>query len=1514
MEENKTQEQPSVDPKYADDVYNTLIKNGSKPEEMNYTIQHYQQQGMTNAEIFNKMETKAKEINPELGMNFGDYAGDVVQSVGNNILKGLGADAIMNFNILPNQALSEATAELVTGKGFHPIQKYNELKEQHEANKYKPKSTVGQVTGTMAKYVAGTVGAGKFLKGAGLVSSTLKTDMIAGAIADSALYDKEEGHLVGGNVDNGGLADRLINAAEGGIIGFGLNKVVKYIAPKFDNLRAKAKKAKTPEEIAEVKAESQQLAEDITNKAEAEELIEATKGDKVQQAQYIAEQPLDKQRQLIKNIEESEQRQSNLFEEANKEIEPHQMTKQQHRESLQGSHDVDFEDASYIQNNDIKALHNQFSQTLSERGFKQATNESSKDYLSRVTKSYLNKWGAENVPIKIREQKLGKKAGLLKPEFDETGKLISLDMTIGKENVYPLAAFRHELEHVYDAIKGKQTGVNIDTHFSRYGDETTFASDYVHKKQVTKALREGKEVPQEVLDEYADVIPNLDQYTKPSNPHVDEFINQEAINEESLVKLAKETDAVTYCNTIKDQIQAGLKQFEGANTNTVAKEKLTMYEDICKKNKIDMVNSKEVEQIIKNSPVESETSIIMAGALHKAQLELQEEAVGLVKQLPNAQDAVSACDIDKQLIKLIDDIENKRTAIDKIMSGFGKGLKFRQQLDAVNDTLAKTKTFSDVTEYHNKQIVTSLEEKIETVIYKNYAKGTGFKVDAASLADSIKEAIGAKNLNYIPTEAIEQYAKAFTIKMDSLKNSMNAEALEDWLKEEIKTTSKALIGFNKRKEYLSALALADTKELDNLWAIMFKGSGRGVLNTFVKNILSNVSITGVNVTSALNLGFMDDLAVLIGSMGRKDAEQFSLAGHRLSKGITHLTGALKMTGKVLKGEAGYYHGFPTSMDMLPVEAGVYKELDTGTGRMFDVDDETFNNADPIAKAVFSLFNGIGKLNDFTMRSLKASDEGVGYLQYHNHVDAKVAETVQRIYPDASVKELELKAQEFKQDYFNADGSPRDANLLREAREHQLINEITQEEADNSAAMQLSKALQQYKHKVPFANFFLMFTNVGGRMAQICADYNPAYQGIGALVHNTGLHKYIPNEAFNRYHKEMIKGGKAAAKAQGRLAVGIGAWTMGLGFAYSDLITGSVPANPQERSKFKNNWKPFSFKIKHGDSITYVPYKALFPLNYILGSCADLKAGTDRIGYDPSFNNEKLLGAMMGSIISNARDNGIIGQLVDCMEIFKPENLEKPQTLNKAIARTTNAMTPVLGNGLIKNTAGLITQDKYLHETRNILDNWLTMTPGASNHLEKKYDRLGKPRVRTEGAIGLAPTFNNNNLRKELLRLNDKGLALTDIQPLMGGVNLQEFRNQDNETAYEFLQKTLGEVQIDGKTLEQKLLQVVNSAEYKTLQFDGDKRYFEDHTASPRSIKDTEETTKISRLKYYQVEYLEEARAILEDRMTEFKHEQTGNNLEFVDEVADDDSYFDTDVTPQVKEKEPIMDKLSNLIQ
>lgn len=375
------------------------------------------------------------------------------------------------------------------------------------------------------------LGKRKFYKGSNKLTDTLVNkifnprNVIAGAYADYTAYTPEEGHLsdilTANGVDNpivnylsadvnDTIAEAKIkNVVEGLIltpfIGVATDVLIPRMMNSFKNLKQGTQTGNIEQIVKASKEINTTISQNdlVNNVQEAirrgneenrdpQEIIrEMVTDDKLSDADYLFK-TLENGETIIPNPDGSFSIKINNWEEGYK-VTQEEFNRQFMNDFIRNADNIPVPKS-------IVEMEKAYSQILQERGLQQLDNEPNEKYFNRLAKYYSDKWKLPNdkkISVEIVNNIKGNKGGVTR----YNSKNGTIDIKINANSRNKLTVLRAELEHARDYATENFKDKSPDRHFYRYRgkNETEWAKEYVHKKSVSRALRNGLDVPENVL-------------------------------------------------------------------------------------------------------------------------------------------------------------------------------------------------------------------------------------------------------------------------------------------------------------------------------------------------------------------------------------------------------------------------------------------------------------------------------------------------------------------------------------------------------------------------------------------------------------------------------------------------------------------------------------------------------------------------------------------------------------------------------------------------------------------------------------------------------------------------------------------------------------------------------------------------------------------------------------------------------------------------------------------------------
>ena len=403
-------------------------------------------------------------------------------------------------------------------------------------------------------------------KGVGLANSIVDPrNIVAGALADHFAYDPEEGHIADiienyapqwsnpltqylkADADDSEAEAKFKNVVEGlflapfaGALGHGAGALAENFV-KWCKGTKKASVAKTVEEATQAAGEILEAKQNLDTTAESIDMLNAA----IDAINKSVDEGIDPQATIRENLPIEKYAQADALIDTLRKGE---------RVGLQPDGTLaitvnNWEDAYKVTRHQMrgqaKNAVEDMNKYLADRwaGF---GDEAGNLNVENLVNDYKAKWDIpEDVNIKVQyvEPTAKDLRGREGVTINRGKSNNNITIKISKDSPNQYAVLRSELEHARDYAFG-QKPKDPNKHFSRYDvkNESEFASDYLYKKSVSKAIRENKPLNKNILDEY-------NNFNKPVEP------KQLGLFEQELATITKSAEPVEVKETqIKEAV------------------------------------------------------------------------------------------------------------------------------------------------------------------------------------------------------------------------------------------------------------------------------------------------------------------------------------------------------------------------------------------------------------------------------------------------------------------------------------------------------------------------------------------------------------------------------------------------------------------------------------------------------------------------------------------------------------------------------------------------------------------------------------------------------------------------------------------------------------------------------------------------------------------------------------------------------------------------------------------------
>ena len=283
-----------------------------------------------------------------------------------------------------------------------------------------------------------------------------------------------------------------------------------------------------------------------------------------------------------------------------------------------------------------------------------------------------------------------------------------------------------------------------------------------------------------------------------------------------------------------------------------------------------------------------------------------------------------------------------------------------------------------------------------------------------------------------------------------------------------------------------------------------------------------------------------------------------------------------------------------------------------------------------------------------------------------------------------------------------------------------------------------------------------------------------------------------------------------ARAAGKLATAsmINATLLYMILSNREFITSGGPKDPaQLRTLEQTGWQRYSFRV--GDK--YFSYSGLDPFGTHFGVLADIVDQFDEAGEINSTVGEQVFAAATISMTRNITDKSYLAGL----QLISDALSDPDRKMEKMFTNLAGGFVPnILYQG--QSLGG----DTTTREVRNLGDAILKKLPNGNDILDPKRNLLGEPIIAENYPIvgpfnpSRVSTRKGDAVFEELARL-EHGFTnpKTKLHRL---IDMTEYKNDKNQSAYDRQLEMLGELKLRGKTLRQSLEKVIKDKRYQKL--------------------------------------------------------------------------------------------------
>lgn len=1241
-------------------------------------------------------------------------------------------------------------------------------------------------------------------------------NVLAGSLADYYAYDPEEGHLADllatypqfqnplvnfleANPDDTVAEARLKNVIEGailapfaGLIGHGVGTMAETVTRMFKNEKALTKAAiegnvKTANEAAQNLLNDKSTLRKATESADlanaAQDAINRSVDEGIDPHEIIRENlPVTKYKEADEIIEAMRKGETvglqpdgtlaitvNNWEDAYK-VTRHQMRGQT--------------------NNAIEDMNKYLADRWGNYG-----DEAGNLNTESLVNDYKQKWGIPE-DTRINVQYVDSTAKDLKGREGVTisrGKNNNnITIKINKDSPNQYTVLRSELEHARDyALNQKPT----KTHFSRYDvqNESEFASDYLYKKSVSKAIRENREIKPQILDDYNNFTKNLkgeeiqlslfEQNLNTINKSKNTIEIKEQQLKEQLSQHIPETRREL--SSLRDVAYQTYRR----DWKTYAESGENLYQSILKNaDDLDM----DTEALANQLPLmtgeqllSANDSILAGGKLSGLLHDQVREAQKALKQNPN--------DVDS-LIK-VNKLQSALFTLAKNDYEWGSALGLALSERRISNKILDSYKEEGLTALQ-KQGINDLSDFLTEEYFKtdkSYFTTDGFVEQTLAKLKDIEKF----NIDDLSPERLE----AFTSYIHkNLPQDLEETAQRAWIKDKFNIFASA--------DFDTAYAEAAEAAIHPKGFVAFQKYAFNNLRTLQINGLLSAPPTHItNGLSGITNALLNPFTKLVAGKMFKDQALTNAAADMLTGYMRSWKESLELGLKVFKSEDTY----DSTADL----QGLLKN----DSEPLPLSAESFGISQ--ASPFRAFFDAVGKGLRFPTRIMGTMDTVMTQLNYRALAFAEaMGEARDSLAKEGMTNTDEILAAAeklFKTEgkYFTKTGEAISPDLLYEAKEMLYQNSLDGTiqigskkytvDKDVSVVRQLGSGIKQLSGvkllDVPALRLVLPFINTPFNLLNQAVEYSPL-----------AIQRALSTKLSDKERKI----------ASAKIAIGCSVWGLGIMMAMSGKITGTTPTGEQGKALLKTGWQPNSIVFTKPDGTkTYLSYARYEPLASMLSMGADLASVAEAMSTNDS---EIITNRILGSIAQNFTNKVYFKTMLDQINLVLADDVDAFKKTGNVGARFLQGFVPYSGALRWGNSLA----DPELKQARGFLEDirkGLPFVDGVGNPIEPKRNFYGEIMYSQDNFFNNLFGVRSNSQQAtvedlELIRLADQGYAPPMLNPQYKDkeMDLLNFRDPETkQTAYDAVAQRMGEITINGLTLRGALAELIQSSEYDAMK-------------------------------------------------------------------------------------------------
>lgn len=1058
-------------------------------------------------------------------------------------------------------------------------------------------------------------------------------------------------------------------------------------------------------------------------------------------------------------------------------------------------------------------------------GFTQST-----EYLGKTTKTVQNNIDKKKLQIQQLQDKLtmleGGNAEVSDPldvvkeqlriannelkELDKAvkvkNKIPDITIKIDKNSPNPYAVLRSELEHARDVAKNEvpKTG---DKHFARYNgkNESEMSSEYVYKKSQSRAgvssVTDSMDASKGLVKDAGGINTPATNATAVKDPLIQSQNEQLKLDFNTKLAQSVNTNPTTE-NIVKDIYHGNMRPETTGDINQVIETIAKIDPEISGKTWLDFTKDGEIDyaklqKFIDDNGIDSKTAQQLltsddARTIHQISIRSLAKTKLIGQVFDTLQGMWKNTPVETQ--EYMQDLFTRlHTDVDSVGSAFGRGLNERK---VVNES---KRTFSlRGLSAMDKEGINTFTDMLNEMLGKEsklFFTRTA-EINLNQVKERVINGLLEKGGDYATLLSDEVFRKNLDKSLDSIL--LKAKKTGNIDSKELANEIRQFVAAQRTAGITEVTKLApNDKSLWKTYSNWFRGN---VPAYYVHNLLSSPTTLIKNVVSG-------------------GANSMSFALTKMVGGV--MGGGEKLTQEGIDQLVGLHRNFAESFE-LGKQAFI-----NGDGLLTNMSKDTLNesttrgleNLDEVFKSG-TIVQKLQAVHSVMTRAMGASDEFMTQLNYRSIAYAKslgdAREIAKGIGKEADEAYISKTADEiFSKTKFNEAGLPTDVDAFHEAKSilyqtplnGKMMNHQTgelQQMREQTMLMKIGQSAQQKSDEFPAFKLVLPFVKTPTNILQMAIDHSELAR-------------------FSPATQRVLKGGgKEAALAKARIAMGNTSFLMGASLALSGMITGALPADKEERAALlKSGWRPYSWKVINpiDGSHHYVSYQGYEPIATILGTGADLVQLGTMIASPEDEDKFGKIAQQAGIVFTNNFiDKAYFRTALTQMNVvFNSDAVSPTQIQNVLGSMVAGATLPDSSGVKALSTLGTVDARK----PENIIQ---TALSGYGNRGLGQFRRneFGEKQSLTNLLVTKSYDVESNPEDRELRRLAEQGYSPTEINKLYGEykIKLTDFKNpKTGQNAFDAMNEEMGKVEINGMTLRQAVGELIMSDYYNNVMND-----------------------------------------------------------------------------------------------